>query len=157
MIMNPVALNESFYESEIKAFLKSNSVDSELVHSILEECNVSNLRQEPTDFDIKDSNQILQIKETFLIKKLRLKEGIYLDEGIDSVIKKYGNRIKYKPMFYYLLVEHFNAKAELIENNDEEYPLEVLSSFGEKFISSQTDIDADIRKATDEKFTELLL
>ena len=53
------------------------------------------------------------IKNNFLIKKLGLKDGPALMEGINKVIDQYGRseRNKYRAVFYYLLTTHFKKES----------------------------------------------
>ncbi|PIF30090.1 uncharacterized protein DUF2853 [Flavobacterium sp. 9] len=53
------------------------------------------------------------IKNNFLIKKLGLPDSPALNEGIDSVLEKYGksNRNKYRVVVYYLLTLHFKKEG----------------------------------------------
>jgi hypothetical protein len=53
------------------------------------------------------------IKNNFLIKKLGLKAGADIDNGIDAVLEKYGksNKNKYRAVVYYLLAVHFKKES----------------------------------------------
>ena len=53
------------------------------------------------------------VKNNFLIKKLGLKDGPALMEGINAAVDTYGKseRNKYRAPFYYLLVKHFGREA----------------------------------------------
>ena len=52
------------------------------------------------------------IRKNFLIKKLGLKDGPALMEGIDAAVDTYGKseRNKLRAVFYYLLVKHFGKE-----------------------------------------------
>lgn len=58
-------------------------------------------------------SELETIKNNFLIKKLGLKDGPALMEGINAAIAKYGHseRNKYRAVFYYLLTKHFGREA----------------------------------------------
>jgi Protein of unknown function (DUF2853) len=60
-----------------------------------------------------DSAELERIKSNFLIKKLGLKDGPALMEGIHAAVDTYGKseRNKYRAVFYYLLVKHFGREA----------------------------------------------
>jgi len=60
-----------------------------------------------------DESELATVKNSFLIKKLGLKDSSDLDKGIDSVMEKYGrsNRNKYRAVVYYLLTKHFNKES----------------------------------------------
>ncbi len=56
------------------------------------------------------------IKNNFLIKKLGLKYGSAMENGLASVFEKYGksNRNKYRAVVYYLLVLQFKKESVYI-------------------------------------------
>ena len=60
-----------------------------------------------------DESELATVKNSFLIKKLGLKDGPDLDKGIDAVMETYGksNRNKYRVVVYYLLVKHFKKES----------------------------------------------
>jgi Protein of unknown function (DUF2853) len=60
-----------------------------------------------------DKDEMERIKSNFLIKKLGLKEGPSLMDGINAAIETYGKseRNKFRAVFYYLLVKHFGREA----------------------------------------------
>jgi hypothetical protein len=60
-----------------------------------------------------DKAELERIKSNFLIRKLGLREGANLMEGIDAAIDTYGKseRNKFRAVFYYLLVKHFGREA----------------------------------------------
>ncbi|HLQ17867.1 MAG TPA: DUF2853 family protein [Tabrizicola sp.] len=60
-----------------------------------------------------DKDELERIKNNFLIKKLGLKDGASLMEGINAAIEAYGKseRNKFRAVFYYLLVKHFGREA----------------------------------------------
>ncbi|MCB6177893.1 DUF2853 family protein [Rhodobacter sp. Har01] len=60
-----------------------------------------------------DKDELERIKTNFLIKKLGLKDGPALMEGINAAIETYGKseRSKFRAVFYYMLVKHFGREA----------------------------------------------
>ncbi len=60
-----------------------------------------------------DPAELERVKNSFLIKKLGLKDGPALMEGIHAAVDTYGKseRNKYRAVFYYLLVKHFGKEA----------------------------------------------
>ena len=60
-----------------------------------------------------DAEELARIKSNFLIKKLGLKDGPALMDGINAVIDTYGKseRNKFRAVFYYLLVKHFGKES----------------------------------------------
>jgi len=58
-------------------------------------------------------SELETIKKNFLMKKLDLKDGPGLMEGMNKVIDQYGRseRNKYRAVFYYLLTTHFKKES----------------------------------------------
>lgn len=59
------------------------------------------------------AGELETIKQKYLIKKLGLKDGPELDQGIAKAVETYGKseRNKQRPVFYYLLCVHFGKQA----------------------------------------------
>ncbi len=59
-----------------------------------------------------DKDELERIKANFLVKKLGLKDGPSLMEGIHAAVETYGKseRNKFRAVFYYLLVKHFGKE-----------------------------------------------
>ncbi|WP_333816174.1 DUF2853 family protein [Tabrizicola sp.] len=59
-----------------------------------------------------DKEELERIRSNFLIKKLGLKDGPALMEGINAAVDTYGKseRNKFRAVFYYLLVKHFGKE-----------------------------------------------
>jgi hypothetical protein len=60
-----------------------------------------------------DKDELERIEKNFLIKKLGLKAGPGLMDGINAAVDTYGKseRNKFRAVFYYLLVKHFGREA----------------------------------------------
>ncbi len=60
-----------------------------------------------------DKEELDRIKSNFLIKKLGLKDGPSLMDGINAAVDTYGKseRNKFRAVFYYLLVKHFGRES----------------------------------------------
>ena len=60
-----------------------------------------------------DPEELARIKSNFLIKKLGLKDGPALMDGINAAVDTYGKseRNKHRAAFYYLLVKHFGKES----------------------------------------------
>ena len=58
-------------------------------------------------------SELETVKNSFLIKKLGLKDGPALMEGITKVIETYGKseRNKYRAVVYYMLTKHFKKES----------------------------------------------
>jgi len=147
------------YEEALLTKAKVKSVDSKLLYAVTKACGPSIYRRDASTVSFSDKKEIERVKKSFLIKRLGLKDGQYLDTGINAVAQQIGirNRNKYRAMFYYLLVEHFNARSVFMKEVTDEKPIDKLASFGEAFIETQKSIDSEIRVATDKNFGDLLL
>ncbi len=60
-----------------------------------------------------DPEELKTVKESFLMGKLGLSDGMDLDEAIAQVMRAYGdsNRHKYRAVVYYMLTKHFDREA----------------------------------------------
>ena len=60
-----------------------------------------------------DAAEIERVKNNFLIKKLGLKDGPALMDGIKAVVATYGEgeRNKYRAVVYYMLTKHFGKEG----------------------------------------------
>ena len=147
------------YEEELLTKANVKSVDSKLLYAVVKSCGPSIFRRDASIVSFGDKKELERVKQSFLIRKLGLKDGEYLDTGINVVARQIGisNRNKYRAIFYYLLVKHFNARSVFIKEITEEKPIDKLVSFGERLVKSQKTIDSEIRIATDKNFGDLLL
>ena len=70
----------------------------------------------PEDQVLLDEKEIFTVKHNFLIKKLGLEDGEYLDKAIVKVAEMMGitNRVKYRAIFYYLLVKELGQESKIL-------------------------------------------
>ena len=59
-----------------------------------------------------DPQEVRLLKDNFLIRKLALDDGAYLDAAIDQAIETYGRSEprKYRAVIHYLLTRHFDKE-----------------------------------------------
>jgi hypothetical protein len=59
------------------------------------------------------AHELETVKDNFLIKKLGLKDGPVLMEGINKALETYGKseRNKYRAVVYYMLTKHFGKES----------------------------------------------
>lgn len=64
--------------------------------------------------EVSGSDKLEMVKQSFLIGKLGLQDGLRLDEVIQKVLETMDKSIinKQRTIFYYLLVEHFAVDAK---------------------------------------------
>ncbi|WP_299433652.1 DUF2853 family protein [uncultured Maribacter sp.] len=60
-----------------------------------------------------DEKELATVKNNYLIKKLGMEDSAKLDEGIKTVMNKYGssNRNKHRAVVYYMLCKHFGKQS----------------------------------------------
>ncbi|MGE5943708.1 MAG: DUF2853 family protein [Flavobacteriales bacterium] len=89
------------------------SADMDLLTKITIGCGPSIYNADSSTVSGSNESELATIKNSFLIKKLGLKDGSDLDKGIDTIMEAYGksNRNKYRVVVYYLLVKHFKKES----------------------------------------------
>lgn len=87
--------------------------DMELLGKVARGLGPALYREDAALVASSDSEELERVRKNFLIGKLGLPDGPALAEAIDKVTDLYGrsNRTKYRAVFYYLLVQHFNRAA----------------------------------------------
>lgn len=87
--------------------------DMDLLTKVTIGCGPSIYNADASTVSGTDQAELDTVKNNFLIKKLGLADGTDLDTGIAKAIDTYGksNRNKYRAVFYYLLVKHFNKES----------------------------------------------
>jgi hypothetical protein len=87
--------------------------DMALLTKVTIGCGPSIYDNDASTVAASDKDELERIKANFLIKKLGLKDGANLMEGINAAIDTYGKseRNKFRAVFYYLLVKHFGKDS----------------------------------------------
>ena len=87
--------------------------DMDLLTKVTIGCGPSIYNADSATVSGSDESELATVKNSFLIKKLGLKDSSDLDKGIDAVMEKYGrtNRKKYRAVVYYLLAKHFKKES----------------------------------------------
>ncbi len=87
--------------------------DMDLLTKVTIGCGPAIYNEDASTIAASDPEELETIKKNFLIKKLGLKDGPELMEGINAMVEKYGrsNRNKHRAVFYYLLATHFGKEA----------------------------------------------
>ena len=100
--------------------LQRKKYDKQLLKSIITSLGPSVYKKDSLKVACSKSSELKRIKTSFLIKKLGLEDGPALDQAIKDVCEEMGtsNRNKFRPVFYYLLVEKFN-KQDVFEITSE--------------------------------------
>lgn len=100
------------YADDLKDKCKVNP-DMDLLTKVTIGCGPSIYDNDAQTVAASDPEELERIKNNFLIKKLGLKDGPALMEGINAAVDTYGKseRNKYRAVFYYLLVKHFGREA----------------------------------------------
>ncbi len=92
--------------------LQRKKYDKKLLTSIITSLGPSVYKKDSLKVACSKPQELKRIKTNFLIKKLGLDDGPELDQAIKDVCAEMGssNRNKYRPVFYYLLVEKFKKQ-----------------------------------------------
>lgn len=87
--------------------------DMDLLKKVTIGCGPSIYNADASTVAASDPEELERVKNNFLIKKLGLKDGPKLDEGIKAVIDQYGKSVrnKHRAVVYYLLTKHFKKEA----------------------------------------------
>lgn len=100
------------YASDLKE--KCNIVpDMALLTKVTIGCGPAIYNADASTVSGGDKAELATVKNNFLIKKLGLANSSELDDAIAKTVEIYGksNRNKYRAVFYYLLVIHFNKAS----------------------------------------------
>lgn len=100
------------YADDLKTKCKMNP-DMDLLTKVTIGCGPSIYDADASTVAASDKEELERIQKNFLIKKLGLKDGPALMEGINAVVDTYSKseRNKYRAPFYYMLVKHFGKEA----------------------------------------------
>jgi hypothetical protein len=87
--------------------------DMALLTKVTIGCGPSIYDNDASTVAASDKDELERIKANFLMKKLGLKDGPALMEGIHAAVDTYGKseRSKFRAVFYYLLVKHFGKES----------------------------------------------
>ena len=87
--------------------------DMALLTNVTIGCGPSIYDADASTVAASDRDELERIKANFLVKKLGLKDGPALIDGINAAAETYGKseRNKLRAVFYYLLVKHFGREA----------------------------------------------
>ena len=100
------------YADDLKTKCKMTP-DMALLTKVTIGCGPSIYDNDAQTVAASDKEELGRIKANFLVKKLGLKDGPSLMEGIMAAVDTYGKseRNKFRAVFYYLLVKHFGKEA----------------------------------------------
>ena len=89
------------------------AADMDLLTKVVIGCGPSIYNADSETVSGSDKTEVDRLKSNFLIKKLGLKDGPSLMEGINAAIDTYGKseRNKYRAVIYYMLTKHFGKQA----------------------------------------------
>ncbi|MBW3517912.1 MULTISPECIES: DUF2853 family protein [unclassified Flavobacterium] len=85
----------------------------ELLEKVTIGCGPSIYNKDSSTVAGTSKEELLTVRQNFLIKKLGLEDSPKLDEAIAKVMHQYGdsNRNKYRAVVYYLLTVHFKKES----------------------------------------------
>lgn len=87
--------------------------DMDLLTKVTIGCGPAIYNDDSSTVAASQDSELETVKANFLIKKLGLKDGPELMDGIRKVIDTYGQseRNKYRAVVYYLLTKHFGKES----------------------------------------------
>ena len=87
--------------------------DMALLTKVTIGCGPSIYDNDASTVAASDKEELERIKANFLVKKLGLKDGPALMEGINKAVATYGQseRNKYRAVVYYMLTKHFGKES----------------------------------------------
>lgn len=91
--------------------------EDELFNKITRGLGPSIFKRDAASVSTSDEKEIFTVKQNFLINKLGLEDGPYLNEAINKVGALMGktNRVKYRAIFYYLLVKELGQESKILD------------------------------------------
>ena len=91
------------------------SYEDELFDKITRGLGPSIFKRDAASVSTSDPAELETVKQNFLIKKLGLEDGEHLDNAISVVADTMGrtNRVKYRAIFYYLLVKELGQESKI--------------------------------------------
>ncbi len=100
------------YADDLKTKCKMTP-DMALLTKVTIGCGPSVYDTDASTVAASDAAELERVKANFLIKKLGLKDGPSLMDGINAVIDTYGRseRQKYRAVVYYMLTKHFSKES----------------------------------------------
>ena len=104
------------YKTFMSDKLGDTDVNEALLIQIAKELGVAIYDADAAIVACSDKGELSRVKQYFLLGRLGLSDTHALDEAIKSVCKTMGtsNRKKFRVVFYYLLVKHFNAESTVL-------------------------------------------
>jgi len=101
--------------AQYKKFMDDRNLrsNSDLLRAVTKGLGPSIYKADAETVSGSDAKELATVKNNFLIKKLGLKDGPALDEGIAEVMERIGKseRNKYRAVVYYMLVKKFDKES----------------------------------------------
>jgi len=90
------------------------SYEDELFNKVTKGLGPSIFKRDAASVSTSNPKELFTVKNNFLINKLSLEDGEYLDDAISRVSDLMGktNRVKYRAIFYYLLVKELAQESK---------------------------------------------
>lgn len=104
----------SFYKENMRKL--GLTYEDELFDKVTRGLGPSIFKRDAASVSTSDEKELFTVKNNFLINKLGLEDGEYLDDAIAVVADKMGktNRVKYRAIFYYLLVKELGQESKIL-------------------------------------------
>lgn len=110
------------FEEKIAFYLKEAEklnikIDEPLLRKITKDLGPSIYQRDAELVACSDPKELQLIKENFLIGKLGLRDGEELDAVVRRVCGEYDGKVKYRAVFYVLLIDKLNALSFKLEGH----------------------------------------
>ena len=104
----------SFYKENMDSM--GLPYEDELFDKITRGLGPSIFKRDAASVSTSDEKEVFTVKHNFLIHKLGLEDGEYLDNAITKVGVLMGktNRVKYRAIFHYLLVKELGQESKIL-------------------------------------------
>ena len=102
----------ALYEGEMTKL--GINIDSDLLLKVTRGCGPSIYNLDAEKVSSSDKAELDRVKQNFLIKKMGMTDGPTLDNAISKTVETFGagNKNKYRPIFYYLLVKELGLASK---------------------------------------------
>ncbi len=100
------------YYKNLTEKLGVKNVDKDLLTSVTKGVGPNIYKADASKVSSADPEEMSRVRNSFLIKKLGLKDDAKLDKAMDKVVGIMGssNKSKYRAVFYYLLVKELGQE-----------------------------------------------
>lgn len=100
----------ALYDKALSSTAKG-AVDGDLLKKVAKGLGPSIYLKDASLVSCSDQTELDRVKTNFLIKKLGMSDDGEMDGAIKDVCAQYTDRMKHRPVFYYLLVKRLGKES----------------------------------------------